>query len=49
MQVAIYSTCVEEKFGVPVAAALYYIHQGKITNRIVEPEVLAKFKPRIMI
>ena len=47
MQVAIYSTALEEQFGVPISAALFYISDAGITTRKIEPKTLQQFKPRI--
>ncbi len=48
MQIAIYSIALEEQFGVPISAALYYISNDGITTRKVSPATLQQFKPRIL-
>ncbi|MFW9780642.1 MAG: helicase HerA-like domain-containing protein [Candidatus Heimdallarchaeota archaeon] len=48
MQIAIYSVTLEEQFGVPISAALFYISKDGIDTRKVSPETLQKFKPRIL-
>lgn len=47
MQIAIYSVVLEEQFGVPISAALFYISKSGITTRKIDPETLNRFKPRI--
>ena len=47
MQIAIYSIALEEQFGIPISAALFYIAKEGINTRKVSPETLQQFKPRI--
>ena len=48
MQVAIYSIALEEQFGVPISAALFYIAHTGIKTRKIKPQILQRFKPRIL-